>query len=257
MIPKYPVPSKYKINQSQVRYKYSKPQKIIQKAQKYRNSFKSLSKFHDVQSDLVIDGLEYFVNITKQWDTKSKQINGWTSCYLTIKTLHDILNGFKKKYGYFSKSVKFANIEAIYQISNINNLKIWPLNNLVFGLLIAIEEHPKHSDFHELQDIIEVIAQSQVLYHIANYQYRKNRRYQLPWERIDDPVIPYRKKYNNKREKIIKIRRNVIPDQQQSKIKDFFQQTSSTLPIPQILDSDDDEILAILEELDNGECAYD
>lgn len=246
MLPKYPIATKYKVNQSQIRYKYNKSQIIKQKAQRYLKSLEHSSCFHQVQSCLIIDGLDYFVNIVEQWDKKSKEINGWTSCYLIMKIIREILNGFKKKYGYLIKQVKFANIEAIYQISDVNNLKIWPVNNLIFGLFIAIEEHPKPLDFCKLQDIIEVIAQSQVLYQIANYKHRKKRRYQLPWERIDDPVRTYRKKYNRKREKNLRIRKNLMSDPKQSKIKDFFQPT-------QILDSDDDEIIQILEELDNEE----
>ena len=245
---RYPIPQNYKLLQSQIRYEYNKSSSIKQKAQKYLKSFKQLDTLHKIKSDVIIDILDYFKNIIKQWDVKSKEINGWTSCYLIIKITNDILNGFKKKYGYLSKYIEFSNIEKIYQIINVKNMKIIPVNNLIFGLLIAAEVHDE-TNFHELQQIVEVMAQSQVLYLIANYRSRGNRTYQLPWERIDDPIIVYRKKYINKRNNIIKIRKRLNPDQKQYKIQDFFkQQTVSTETC--VLSDGDDEILQILEDLD-------
>lgn len=252
---RYPVAQNYKLLQSQIRYQYNKPKNIIQKAQKYLKSFKQLDTHHKIKSDVTIDILDYFKNIIKQWDVRSKEINGWTSCFLIIKITSDILNGLKKKYGYLSKYIEFCNIEKIYQITNVNNMKIIPINNLIFGLLIAAEECDE-TNFSELQEIIEVMAQSQVLYFIANYRSRKNRTYQLPWERIDDPVIVYRKKYINKRNNIIKIRKRLNPDKSQYKIQDFFkQQTIQTFSHENhnetcALSDGDEEMLQILDDLD-------
>ena len=243
---KYPVPQNYKIQQSQIRYKYNKSFIIKQKAQKYLKSFKKLDSSHKIRSDVTIDILDYVKNVMKAWDVKSKEINGWTSCFLTINIINDILNGFKKKYGYLSKYIEFSNIEKIYQITNVNNMKIIPINNLIFGLLIASEECDE-SNFHEIQDILEVMAQSQVLYLIANYPSRGNRTYQLPWERIDDPVIEYRKKYIKKRNNIIKTRKMLNPDQKQYKIEHFFRKQNETC----VLSDGDEEIIQILEDLDN------
>ena len=244
---KCPISQNYKVQQSTIRYKYLHSNKIQQKAQKYLNVYKNINFLYILKSDLAIDGLDYFINILQIWDKKSKEINGWTSCYLTINVMKEILTGFKQKYGYLSKNIEFANIEHIYQISNTKNRKIIPINNLIIGLLIAIQEHSKYTDFHELQQILECMAQLQLLYLIPNYKSRGNRTYQLPWERIDDPVVEYRKKYIGKREKKIKIRKQVNPDKKQSKINHFFQSVNDS----SILDSEDDEILDILEELDN------
>lgn len=243
---RYPVPQNYKLSQSQIRYGYRKSSNIKQKALKYLNSFKTLDRFHKIKSDFTIDVLEYFKNVVEKWDVKSKEINGWTSCYLIIKITKNILNGLKKKYGYSSKYIEFSNIEKIYQITNVENMKIIPINNLIFGLLIATEEC-NESNFHEIQQIVEVMAQSQVMYLIANYRSRGQRTYQLPWERIDDPVIVYRKKYINKRNNIIRIRKMLNPDQKQCKIHSFFKQQNDI----SVLSDGDEEILEILEDLDN------
>lgn len=252
MIPKYPIPVNYKLPQSQIRYKYKKSESIKRKARYYATCHKNLNvTIHKVKSDVVIDALDYFVNIIKKWDEKSKEINGWSSCYLTYKTVGDILHGIKQKYGYMSKIIQFAYIENIYQIANVLNQKIIPLNNLILGLFIAIEEHSNYNDFYNLQQILEVLAQGQVLYHIAHYKSRNNRRYQLPWETIGDPVIEYRKKYRIKREKSIKIRKELEPKKKQTKIHHFFIRKSILDSEDTVLNSDDDEILDILDELDN------
>ena len=150
-----------------------------------------------------------------------------------------------------SKIIQFAYIENIYQIANVLNQKIIPLNNLILGLFIAIEEHSNYNDFYNLQQILEVLAQGQVLYHIAHYKSRNNRRYQLPWETIGDPVIEYRKKYRIKREKSIKIRKELEPKKKQTKIHHFFIRKSILDSEDTVLNSDDDEILDILDELDD------
>ena len=253
MIPKYPVPVNYKVPQSQIRYKYKKSESIKKKARYYATCYKNISKykFHKVKSDVVIDSLDYFVNIIKKWDEKSKEINGWKSCYLTYKIVGDVLRGIRRKYGYISKIIQFSNVDEIYQIADVINKKIIPLNNLIFGLFVAIEEHSNYNDFYNLQQIFEVLAQGQVLYHIPHYKSRNDRRYQLPWESIEDPVIEYRKKYKIKREKNIKIRKNLAPKKKQSRIHDFFVGKRKLHSEDTVLDSDDDEILDILDELDN------
>jgi len=253
MFIKYPTPQNYRVPQSQIRCRYNKALIIKQKAQNYLNSFKRLDRFHKIKSDVTIDILDYFKNIIKKWDDKSKQINGWTSCYLIITIITAILNGLKRKYGYSSKYIEFSNIDKIYQITNVNNMKIIPINNLLFGLLIATEEHCE-VNFVELQQIVEIMAQSQVLYQIANYPSRGNRTYQLPWERIDDPVILYRKKFTKKRNNIIKTRKKLQPDPTQLKIQHFFKKQTLfqyDQDETSILSDGDDEILQIMEELDN------
>lgn len=259
MIPKYPVPVNYKRPQSQTRYKYKKPESIKRKARYYKDCHKNqevIHKLHQVKSDVTIDTLDYFVNIVKKWDNKSKEINGWKNCYLTYKTVGDILCGIRRKYGYMSKMIQFVHIETIYEIVDVINAKIIPLNNLIFGLFIAIEEHSNYNDFYNLQQIVEILAQGQVLYHIANYKSRNNRSYQLPWERIDDPIIEYRKKYKIKREKNVKTRKDLEPKNKQTKIYHFFVNKNNSTKFERecILDSDDDEILDILDELDNERC---
>ena len=240
----YPVPNNYKIQQSQIRYYHNVSEKIKQRILKYLFAYKELSRFHIIKSDLLIDSFKYFVTILKKWDAKSKEINGWSSCYLTIKIINNILNGLKKKFGYFSKDIRFSNVETLYQLSSTGNQKIIPLNNLIFGLLIAIEDHPLNVDFCKLLQIIECLAQRQLLYSIANYKSRGKRTYQLPWERIDDPIIEYRKKYIKQREKIVEIRKKLNPDHKQSKIDSFFKKKH-------ILNDEDDKILELLDYLDN------
>lgn len=244
---KYPVPENYKVEQSKIRYQYFQSQKIQNKVHKYLNAHKNLNFLYILKSDAAIDGLDYFINVIEKWDEKSQEINGWTNCFLMIGTLRSILTGLKRKYGYLSKSIKFANVERIYQVSNAENKKVIPMNNLIFAIFIAIQEHQRHTDFVELQQILECIAQVQFLYLIPNYKSRGNRTYQLPWERIDDPIIEYRKKGFRKRENKIKTRKKVNPDPKQSKIKHFFVRVKS----PSILDSEDDEILEIMDYLDN------
>ena len=254
MIPKYPVPVHYKLPQSQIRYKYKKSESIKRKARHYASCYKSLNiryGLHKVKSDVVIDALDYFVNIIKQWNEKSKEINGWGNCYLTYRIVGDILRGIRRKYGYMSKIIQFNGIEGIYQIADVINKEIIPLNNIIFGLFIAIEEHSNYNDFYNLQQIFEILAQGQVLYHIAHYKSRNDRHYRLPWEIIDDPIIEYRKKYKIKREKNIKIRKDLAPKKKQSKIHHFFARKSILDVEDTVLDSDDDEILDILDELDN------
>ena len=260
MIPKYPVPVNYKLPQSQIRYKYKKSESIKRKARHYATYHKNLNgtrRLHKVKSDVVIDALDYFVNIVKKWDKKSKEMNGWKTCYLTSKLIGDILNGIRLKYGYMSKIIQFAYIETIYEIADVINQKIIPLNNLIFGLFIDVEDHSEWHDFYNLQQIFEILAQGQVLYHIGHYKSRNNRRYQLPWETIDDPIIEYRKKYLVKREKNLKIRKDLEPKKNQSKIHDFFVSKNRFHYDDEILTSDDDEILDILDELDNERSQHD
>lgn len=237
----YPTPTKYKVQQSQIRYQYKNTDKIKQLTFKYLFAYKNLDRYHNVKSDILIDSLYYFVNIIKRWDKKSKEINGWTSAFLTIRILNNILNGLKRKFSYYSKEIKFSNVEAIYQTIDCENKKIIPINNLIFGILIAVEEHQNEIQFIELLKILEMMAQNQLIYLIANYQSRRTRSYQFPWERIDDPVIDYRKKYlrqrdNNRRERKIRL------DKRQLKIKHFFNNTS--------LNEEDLEILKILDDLE-------
>ena len=242
----YPTPNNYKIQQSQIRYYHNVSNRTKQKVLKYLFAYKQLSRCHTIKSCLLIDCFKYFVAILKKWDLKSKEINGWSSCYLTVKIINGILNGLQKKFGYFSKDIRFSNVETLYQLSFSDNQKITPLNNLIFGLLIAIEDHPSNIDFSELLQIIECLAQRQLLYSIANYKSRGKRTYQLPWERIDDPVIEYRKKYIKQREKIIELRKKLNPDRKQSKIDSFFKRKV-------ILNDEDDKILELLDYLDNDE----
>ena len=248
---KYPIPINYSVQQSQIRYTYKKPHSIKHKTLQYLKLYKHLNQVHKIKSDLTIDIFDYFKNIIKKWDEKSKEINGWTSCYLTIKIVSGILNGLKRKYGYTTKYIVFSNIEKIYQITNTQNMKIFPINNLIFGLLIAIKDHQEVLHFYELQQIVEVMAQRQVLYHIANYKSRGKRTYQLPWERIDDPIMNYRKKFAKKRNNTIKIRKNLNLDSKQNKIDFFFTKQNSNENEQSVLSDGDDEILEILEELDN------
>ena len=136
--------------------------------------YKNISKykFHKVKSDVVIDSLEYFVNIIKKWDEKSKEINGWRSCYLTYKIVGDVLRGIRRKYGYISKIIQFSNVDEIYQIADVINKKIIPLNNLIFGLFVAIEEHSNYNDFYNLQQIFEVLLKVKfyIIFHIINHE---------------------------------------------------------------------------------------
>ena len=251
MLPKYPVAKKYKVPQSQVRYNYNKPNAIKRKAEEYLKLRRSLglTKLHRVKSDLIIDALDYFVNIVKKWDKKSKEINGWTSCFLTTSVVGEILKGCKQKYGYTCKFIEFVNVEMIYQIVDVENRNIWPLNDLVFALFVVCEENSEYNQFYYVQQVLQVLAQRQVLYHIAYYGSRKQRRYQLPWERIDDPVIDYHKSYRINREKRNKIRKNLKIDKTQSKINYFFPDVAEQALLNYFFD--DDEIIAILEELDN------
>ena len=242
---KYPISKKYKVQQSQRRYNYRKAENIKREALGYLFAYKQLSCWHTIQSDVLIDALDYLINILTKWDDKSKQLNGWQSCFLMIKTLRNIQTRLKIKFSYFSKPIKFANIEAIYQTIDCVNAKIIPINNFIFGLLIAVERHPKRVDFVKLRSIIEIMAQNQMLYLIANYPSRNKRIYRLPWERIDDPVIEYRQKFMKKREKTIKERQILQQDKKQSKIYHFFKKTIIDH------DSDDEEILNLLEYLDN------
>ena len=247
MFIKYPISQDYKVQQSQIRYKYLYNKNIQNKAKQYLKAYKHLNVLYVLKSDHAIDGLDYFINILRKLDQKSKEINGWTSCFLIINIISEILKGLKQKYGYFSKSIEFANIEYIYQLSNAKNKKITPINNIIFGVLIAIQQHSKSTEFNELQQILECIAQYEMIYLIANYKSRGNRTYQLPWERIDNPVFEFRKKYFRTRENRIKNRKKVNLDSKQSKINHFFQRMNHS----SILDSDDDEILDLLEYLDN------
>ena len=240
---RYPNPKQYKHQQSQIRYNFKISNTIKQKALKYVFAFKQLNKYHYVKSDLLIDSLEYFVNIIKKWDDKSKQINGWTSCFLTIQIIREILNSLKKKFHYFSRDFRFSNIEALYQLTGCTNKKIIPLNNLLFGLLVAIEEHPSSIQFSNLQIIIEFMAKRQLLYLIPNYRSRGTRTYELPWERIDDPIVDYRKKYLKRRINNIKTRKLLQPNRNQLKINQFFNSAS--------LNKEDDETLELLCSLDN------
>lgn len=242
----YPNPRKYKVQQSQIRYRYNHSQKIQRKALNYLFAWKTIQSFHTVKCDILIDTLQYFQNIIIKWDQQSKTMNGWTSCFLMIKSMRKILNALKKKFGYYSKDIKFSNIEKLYQITEIKNPKIIPINNLLFGLMIAAAQHPSPLDFTELQSIIEVIAQKQLLYLIANYSSRNNRPYRLPWETIDDPIIEYRKKYLKKRAKIVEYRKKLQPDYKQSKIHHYFKRKPPVY-------HDDAEILEILQFLDNGD----
>ena len=247
MFVKYPKSQKYNIQQSKIRYKYTIPVHIQQKAKTYLEAYKYKYTVNIVTSDSVIDGLNYFINIIKLWDQKSKEINGWTSCYLTINIFTEILHGFKKKFRFASKTIEFANVQAIYQISKVHNKKIIPINNLLFAVFIAIQKHSKYSDFFQLQQILEYMAQVQLLYLIPNYKSRGNRSYKLPWETINDPVVVYRKKSLDEREKYIKIRKKFNEDKNQTKIIDFFPVKNNS----SILDSDDELILDILDSLDN------
>lgn len=237
---KYPIAKKYKVQQSQIRYNYNSNETIKRKALKYLFAYKQRYSFHKVKSHDLIDILEYFINIIKKWDEHSKKLNGWTSCYLTIKILRIILNGLKLKFGLYQKEIKFSNVEAIYQIIDRENPKIIPINNLLYGLLIATEEYSRDMNFYNLLSIAEVMAKNQMIYLIANYKSRKRRSYKLPWETINDPIIQYRKLFKKKREKLMKFRQNMKPDTRQTKISNFFK----------INDSEDKEILDLLDYLD-------
>ena len=75
MIPKYPVPVNYKLPQSQIRYKYKKSESIKRKARHYATCHKSLNvTIHKVKSDVVIDALDYFVNIIKNGMKNQKRL---------------------------------------------------------------------------------------------------------------------------------------------------------------------------------------
>ena len=245
---KYPVPKKYKVKQSQIRYKYKQSKKIKQKALRHSFAWKQIRSFHTVKSDLLIDIFDYFINIIRKWDEKAKELNGWTNCYLLIKILRNILNGLKMKFSYYSKEIKFSNIEGLYQIIDSENKKIIPINNLLFGIMVAAAEHSSAINFFDLQCIVEVMAQNQLLYLIANYSSRGRRRYQLPWETIDDPVVEYRKIYSRKRCKTIENRNKLKPDYKQPKIFHFFQPKVSFHGAE---NDNDVEILELLEYLDN------
>lgn len=151
--------------------------------------------FHSVYSDTLIMSFDYFVHISRLWDQKSREINGWTSAHLTISTAQTMLSGLKSKYRYNPKDIKFANVTSMYSISGIVDKNISALNAALFAIWIAAAENPATTDFINLRTIIEGISKSQLMYHIANYKCRRNRPYKLPWEVHDDPVIEFRKKY--------------------------------------------------------------
>ena len=221
----YPRPNQYKVRQSKVRYKkYKIPDRYKREALSLIDYWKQHSStFHYAGSDVCITAMEYFTNIVTKWDEKSQELNGYKSCYLTISIAKQVLHPLKQKYAFKSKSIQFVIADHIFhQLEVEMNHKCWAVHNVVFALFLACEKYGKNDDWYKLRYIVEIIAMTQVMFHIDRYESRGGRTYTFPWESIDDPVIQYRKDYETTRRNKIKELNELKSNAKQPTIKNFW-----------------------------------
>ena len=269
----YPQIKKHKKPLSKIRYKYQN-EKLDANAKKLNRKIVQ-AILGDVKSgtvlaarsDMVVTSFDYFVNIMRIWDDKSKEINGWKSCFFTIHNAREMLKAIKTKYSANPQTIEFRNISEIYYILGLKDKGYTALNKVFHAIWIATSKHGDINSFIDLRTIIEGIAKSQVMYHVANYKSRGSRTYQLPFEQADDPVHEYRKIYTARTMQAMQKKK--VDHQikfKQPGIRQFFKPMKASNGdknkksnadeeknddcSQEILD--DDWVLATLEELDNG-----
>ena len=227
----------YKVQLSKIRYQYQKDKTINASIVRCVSGNKCLdTAIYHVPSGLLIDSLQYLVDITQLWDARSGRINGWKSAGLTIFIAQKMLTSQKYKYEYNPTDIKFSGVWSMYAIAEIKNDYIDPLNNVLYGVWVASAQNKNTSDLSTLIAIIEGLSKSQLLYHIPNYPFRGTRPYKLPWEVPGDPVVEYRMKFG--KESLSQRERVNVHEQtllKQTDIRQFFQ----PIPREQLFDNSD------------------
>ena len=248
---------------SGTRYKYSntKAQKLAFECIFNKNQSR-LTFTVDVQ--LAKYSFEYISNIIAKWDERSKKLNGWKNCWLTLKYIRPIYKQFKVKFElgpkqnpYLDKKITFRTIQNVYQQLSLKDNYSRGLNQLLFAILVAVSKHRNIRDFENICDVLEIMAQNQLIYCICSYKSRGNRAFYLPWECPDDPVIHYRKQFKNKINRIInkqtKANLDFESNTKQSAITKYFKPKLSKTNCSQITNDSNDTVV----ENDSDLSSYD
>ena len=236
---KQPEGTLYKRVISGTRYKYrnTKAQKIAFDCIFFKNQTR-LTFTADVQ--LAKYSYEYIANIIAKWDERSKILNGWKNCFCTLQQMRAIYKQFKVKFElgpneknpYLDKKITFRTIQNLYQQLSLKDTYSRGLNQFLFAILLAVSKHRNIKDFENICDVLEILAQNQLIYCIGSYKSRGQRAFYLPWECPDDPIIHYRKRFKNKINKIITKQTNANLDfessTKQSTITDHFSKSDSS-----------------------------
>lgn len=204
---KYPKKKKYKNQQSNIRYQYKNKSFDVNAYKTNTNIIKillwkknHLSSFKYVDSCVLIAGLSLFIKAVELMDKKCKELNGWRSSYLTMKFSIEMLIAIKNKFKNSNTSVRwrFCNEFDIYNGLNLQRSKApLKLKEILFGIWVICSKNATENKLIHLRDLIEGVAKSQLIYHIGSYKSRKGKKYYLPWEIVEDPLIQWRAKNNS------------------------------------------------------------
>ena len=222
-----------------------------------------------VHSNTAITAFDYLIKTLETWDTKSKELNGWSSAFFTILNARNMMQRIKYKYNYKPATLKFTNANSIYRILELENKGYYYLNKNLLSVWMAASKYEGYQQFLTLLTVVEGIAKSVLIFSIPNYKSRGNRTYRLPWETANDPMIPYRKKYIKSKMRQVQSQRssdtiklkqpgvtqffkrkrkiNQLTTQSADKAKTAKSAVKAGASIPT-----ESEFHAILQELDNG-----
>ena len=244
---KYPKHKKYKVLQSKIRYAYKTEDLDANARLINRNIINTIlikknnvTVFHYVNPCILIPSFNMFIDIMKKLDEKSKKLNGWKSAHLTIKNAREMLEAIRNKFKNETTTKKwiFRNEHSIYELLNIKSSTApQKLKEIFFGIWIACSKYDTENKLIMLRDVIEGLCKSQMMYHIAEYKSRKDRKYALPWEVVENPLNDW-KKFNSsdriqKRINYYKSQRTkYIMNQNTNKNRDinsFFQKTNKNM----------------------------